>query len=389
MRAVSISRRPAAKELKSAEPFLYKIQPTYDINESFVWNLRNGPLFKDDPNSLPKREIKSKHKFLNFELNSRLGIPAGLLLNSKWVRLYSDLGFDILTYKTVRTEQNQSHSYPNCLFLDLRRQIRQEELNKKIIFSPNYSPKSIQEISITNSFGVPSSHPEEWQHDVRQAKQALDEGQILIVSVVGTFAESSNTEDFISDFVHCAVLAKQAGADIVELNFSCPNSPSSEGNIYSNPQLSSRISKMVRNQIGSTPLFIKLGYFSDFNLLEQVINKNAPYIQGIVAINTLKMSIVDADNKPALPGEGRESSGVCGAAVKELGLRTVAQLLNLRKKYCYDFKIVGVGGIMTPDDAAQYLNLGVDAIQSCTGAMFDPYLAYKTHNCFNDTGWQL
>jgi hypothetical protein len=59
--------------------------PTYDIKRSFEENFKNGPFVKFN---LPKREVLSFFKLLDFELNSPLGIPAGLLLNSRWVRSY-------------------------------------------------------------------------------------------------------------------------------------------------------------------------------------------------------------------------------------------------------------------------------------------------------------
>ena len=39
-----------------------------------------------------------------YPLNSPLGIAAGPLLNSKWVEGYARLGFDVLTYATVRSQ---------------------------------------------------------------------------------------------------------------------------------------------------------------------------------------------------------------------------------------------------------------------------------------------
>jgi tRNA-dihydrouridine synthase len=53
------------------------------------------------------------------------------------------------------------------------------------------------------------------------------------------------------------------------------------------------------------------------------------------------------------------------------------RLVELKRKERYDFVVVGVGGIMTTDDIRGYFALGVDAVMSATGAMWDPFLAYK------------
>ena len=51
-------------------------------------------------------------------------------------------------------------------------------------------------------------------------------------------------------------------------------------------------------------------------------------------------------------------------------------LKDLRKKLKYPYEIIGVGGVMTPLDYTEYRNAGADAVQSATGAMWNPYLAY-------------
>src|SRR5262245_62215826 len=56
-------------------------------------------------------------------LNSSLGIAAGPLLNSKWVEAYARLGFDILTYATVRSAFRPAYALPNIRHVENRDQI--------------------------------------------------------------------------------------------------------------------------------------------------------------------------------------------------------------------------------------------------------------------------
>jgi dihydroorotate dehydrogenase len=162
----------------------------------------------------------------------------------------------------------------------------------------------------------------------------------------------------------------------VELNFSCPNSPAGEGEIFTDAKNSAEISKAVKKSV-KKPVFIKVGCFLDVEVMNNVIKANAPFVDGVVGINTIKRRVLKRDMvTPALPGPGREKSGVCGWAIKECGLAQAKTLVSLREKEKYDFCIIGVGGIMTPTDIQDYLNVGVDAVQSCTGAMFYPKLAY-------------
>ncbi len=354
-----------------------KIMPAYDVSKTFSENFEKGPFVKV---CIPQREIGWRsYKLLDFEVNYPFGIPAGLLLNSRWVNSYAKWGFDILTYKTVRSKRKEPYPFPNCIYVDINHQLSAFELKRSLIQKEDvpYPDK----VTITNSLGVPSVEPAQWQVDIKKAKEYLHQGQILIVSVVGTYDGIRNFKGFKEDFVLCAKLAEEAGADVIELNFSCPNSPTSEGAVFTEAELSAEISKAVKRSIRK-PVFIKIGYFLKPDALSKVIAANAPFVDGIVSINTLKASVVRRNGITPALGIGREKSGVCGWAIKSCGLAQAEALVSLREKEKYDFCIIGVGGVMTPADIEDYLNTGVDAVQSCTGAMFYPdlaYMAYKKH----------
>lgn len=378
------------------------MRPTYNFNRPYEWNYENGPDFEDEiPSNISLNEASVR--LLDLELAFPLGIPAGLLLNARWVELYARMGFDLLTYKTVRTRRHPSLPPPNCLFVDTKGQLTPERFSEKLVAQgkavgcrlktegeqeekPSASsflqPNSLQPsaYSITNSFGMPSQDPREWQPDVERAKGCLGRGQVLVVSVVGTFLEEEGVDPFIKDFARCARLAAEAGADIVELNLSCPNSCAREGVLYTDPALAGRIVRSAKREIGDLPLFIKVGFYLDPRVMEALVSAVVPFVQGIVGINTLKMEVIGPDGRPALPGEGRQESGICGAGIQECGLRFIEDLTALRRREKYDFAIVGVGGVFSPQDMNAYLKLGVDAVQTCTGAMFDPYLAAACRN---------
>ncbi|MCK4488283.1 MAG: hypothetical protein KAU38_16180 [Desulfobacterales bacterium] len=349
------------------------IAPTYNVAKSYEYNFIYGPFYDGGP--LLRSPTDFKYKLLDFEINSPLGVAAGLLLNSKWVRLYSELGFDILTYKTVRSSKRKSYSHPNCLYIDYADQLDLDE--SPLTGKEQTENVSIDTLSITNSLGVPSDPPDKWRKHISEAKSYLKAGQVLIVSVVGTAKQEGDIDSFVKDFQVCARWAKEAGADIIELDLSCPNSPVAEGDIFKDRDLSSMISKAVKKEIKDTPLFIKIGYLDTYEKLKSVIQANAPFINGVAGINGIKKRIVSPNGIQALPGEGREESGVCGSIIRKLGLKSAERLVRLREKEKYNFAIIGVGGAMIPEHIEEYLDIGVDAVQVVTAAMWDPYLAYK------------
>ena len=89
--------------------------PCYDIQRSWEENCLHGPRLDASPPLVPATPMK---QFLGLPVRSRLGIAAGLLLNSRWIGPYARLGFDLLTYKTVRSAARPCHPLPNWVFVD-------------------------------------------------------------------------------------------------------------------------------------------------------------------------------------------------------------------------------------------------------------------------------
>jgi len=364
--------------------------PSYNIFDAFDFN--NQPLGYDV-------EIKSKlilrnrpTKIGGYEVGYPIGVPASTLTgNSKWIEFYAKRGFDILTYKTVRTTVMEAHKFPNWVFIPEPDELEiPEDFDKVQIGDTQYWPDDATNITMANSFGIPSQEPIEWQRDVERAKASLSDKQVLIVSVTGTESEDDKSfEALAKDFSKAAVMAKNAGADIVELNFSCPNVPGhKEGDIYLFPDDSSYISKVVKDELnGEIPLFIKIGYLEP-NLLAKVVRANVDYIQGIVAINAISTPVKGKDGKDVFPPdpdkgiEHRTRAGISGAAIRDRAQEVVKNLNSLREKHQYVFDILGVGGVMTSRHVQEYLDLGADGVLSCTGAWINTNLAIDTrlHN---------
>ncbi len=350
----------------------------YDIHRSYEDNYRDGPFIQA---ASPPRGVRKPQTFLGFSVNSRVGIPAGPLLNSRWIEAYARMGFDLLVYKTVRTRAAPSHPHPNCVVLDIDRQIEEADFGKPLKAAVQL-PRDATQISITNSFGMPSRDPFVWQADIQRAKTTLQVGQLLIVSVVGTPSIERPGEDGLAeDYARAASLATDAGAPVIEINLSCPNVVTGEGSVYADPTLSAHISRTVKRAIGAVPLIIKIGYIADAVRLSRMVAANAPYVQAISGVNTLPFDVMGQDGAPALPGRLR--AGVCGSAIRKCAMSQAARLVDLIRREKYDFSVIGVGGVMTPTHIQDYLNLGVDAVMSATGAMWDPLLA---HRCPADGG---
>ncbi len=344
-----------------------KFNPAYDISKDYYYNLQRGP-FVEEPRdvSLAVKPVK----LLGKEVAYPLGVPAGLLLNARWVKTYNRLGFPIVVYKTVRSTKYPCHPWPNCLFV--KAGIIDPDNPPEVIVAPEgYLPEDVHDVSITNSFGMPSMEPDRWQEDIDSLRGALLEKSLLVGSGVGTF--TGTARELVRDFARVAAMLKEAGVDAVEVNFSCPNVGDGEGSIYTDPELSAEILKAVKKEIKETPLVVKVGLILGKDL-EEFVKRCAPYLEGISGINSFQARVVREDGSPAL-GPGREKSGVCGKLLRKCALRFTRELSEIRRRMKAEFAILSCGGVTDRESYERLMEAGADAVLCCTGAMFNPNLA--------------
>ena len=370
-------------------------EPFYDVSRSYEDNYEQGPFgaFAEalkDGNGADAAGTTSEGAsegalatFLGQPVNLPFGIPAGPLLNSRFTTAAFHMGFDLATYKTVRSRAWGCNPFPNVLAVhpksaDGSLTPGSAELDEGVLADTNYE----QPISISNSFGVPSQSPDVWQPDMRAAIEAAGPGQVLVPSFQGSRVEGMSEEEYIADHATTARLVKETGAKLMVMNTSCPN----EGHnrlLCHNPLLVGRITEAVKQEIGDIPLMVKLAYIPSDGDLELMVRSTVGHgtVQGFSTINTISAKLVDANGNQALPGAGRDRSGVCGnaSAASDVYKRQdmVARLAAIREKLGLDFKINGVGGVVSPADYQAYRNAGADSVMSATGAMWDAELAHK------------
>lgn len=349
-----------------------KHTPFYDPTKSYEENYDKGPFGAFTDGKVYEEKGEPTHDFLGKKIYTPFGIPAGPVLNSNFVKAAFEKGFDLVVYKTVRSAVFPCHPFPNILQVNVEGDLTLEKAQHPLQAEANFH----EPIAITNSFGVPSKDPSFWQQDAKKAISYARKGQLLILSFMGTVRPNQTEEEFVKDFADAAKMAYETGAEILEVNLSCPNI-GNEGLVCYNLPVSEKACKAIRDVIGNTPLIIKVGYYQSEEDLKKISEIAEKYAQGIAAINTIAASIVDKDGNQALPGPNRLKSGVCGAPIKWAGIEMVTRLKKIREQNNYKFQIIGVGGVTTPKDYTDYIYAGADAVMSATGAMWDPFLAQE------------
>lgn len=345
------------------------LQPFYDPHKSYEHNFHKGPfgVFADKKKHI--RKDKPRHMFMGHPIHLPFGIAAGPLINGAYVKAALDKGFDLPVYKTVRSDIHPCHPWPNIVPVDAGIKLSTGSFETPLVMKKSFS----RPLAITNSFGVPSFHPDYWQPDMAAAVTHAQNGQLVIGSFQGT-PRGGNVDAYIQDFARTAQLVKETGAKVLEANLSCPNEGSSHLLCFDVAR-TIRVVDAVKNMIGNTPLLVKVAFFVDDRALKQLVQGIGKVVQGISAINTIPAKVVTDAGTQALPGEGRLVSGICGKPIRWAGLDMVWRLKKLRGDLNLSYAVTGVGGVMHPEDYHEYRYVGADAVMSATGAMWNPYLA--------------
>jgi dihydropyrimidine dehydrogenase (NAD+) subunit PreA len=173
-----------------------------------------------------------------------------------------------------------------------------------------------------------------------------------------------------AEWTKLAVMMEEAGADIIECNFSCPQMVG-EGlgsDVGTNPELVARYTAAAKRDV-SLPVLAKMTP----NITRMEIPAQAAVeagADGIAAINTIKSVMnVDLESFASSPDVSGKSSvgGYSGKAVKPIALRFIQDLRkDARLKH---IPISGMGGIETWRDAAEFLAMGCETVQVTTGVM--------------------
>ena len=201
---------------------------------------------------------------------------------------------------------------------------------------------------------------EENLRDVARLKKEFP-NKVLIASIMG------NDEATWEDLAH---KVEVAGADMIEMNLSCPQMTSHAmgSDVGTNPELCKKYCQAVKRG-SKLPMIAKMTP----NITDMVPVAVACLeggADGIAAINTIKsICNIDLDKKVGLPiVDGKSAiSGYSGKAVKPVALRFIQQMRqDPRLK---DLAISGIGGIETWEDAAEFILAGASTLQVTTGIM--------------------
>ena len=206
------------------------------------------------------------------------------------------------------------------------------------------NPTVVQvDCGLVNAMGLPNPGIDEFVREIREAKAVLSVP--LIVSVYG-FSEN--------EYAVVAKKAVNAGADVVELNVSCPHVKETGSEIGQNPEVLSKVVRKVKAAV-EKPVFVKLSpnVTSIADIAEAAAKAGA---NALTAINTVKAMAIDPET--TMPILSNRVGGLSGPAVKPIAVRCVYEIFERVK-----VPIIGCGGVASWRDAVEFLLAGASAVQ--------------------------
>ncbi len=176
----------------------------------------------------------------------------------------------------------------------------------------------------------------------------------IIVNVVGRT---------ISDYCEVAERLQTEDVDMLELNISCPNVKEGGVAFGINPQMAEEITRQVK-KVAKQPLIVKLSpNVTDITEIARAVEAGGA--DAISLINTLIGMRIDINKRK--PIIANKYAGLSGPAIKPVALRMVHQVSKAVK-----LPLIGLGGIMTGEDAIEFIMAGATGISVGTANLLNP-----------------
>jgi len=152
--------------------------------------------------------------------------------------------------------------------------------------------------------------------------------------------------------------------DLLEINISCPNVK--EGGIAfgQDPKAAERITSEIK-KYARQPVIVKLSpNVSDIAVMAKAVEAGGA--DAVSLINTITGMKIDINRKTFVLGN--QTGGLSGPCIKPVAVRMVYQAAQ-----AVQLPIIGMGGIVTAEDALEFILAGACAVSVGTANFMNPY----------------
>lgn len=285
--------------------------------------------------------VRDPVELMGLKFGNRVGLAAGLDKNARHIDALGLLGFGFVEVGTVTPRAQPGNPKPRMFRL------------------PSHQ-------ALINRLGFNNEGVDAFVEHVLQARWPRGDGNVLGLNIGKNAA--TPIEQAADDYLLCLERVYPY-ADYVTINVSSPNTRDLR-QLQREDELEGLLGRLTdaRARLADrhgrrVPLLLKIAP----DLQEEQVDAIAEILQrhridGVVATNTTV-------SREAVAGiqHANETGGLSGAPVREASNRVIR---GLRQRLGAGYPIIGVGGILSPEDAASKIDAGASLVQLYTGLIY-------------------
>ena len=272
---------------------------------------------------------------------NRIGLAAGLDKNGRCIDGLGAMGFGFIEVGTVTPRAQPGNPRPRMFRLP-------------------------QAQALINRLGFNNAGLQAFVANVQRARAFRQAGGIVGLNIGKNAA--TPIEQAADDYLLC-LEGVFPHADYVTVNISSPNTKNLR-DLQSDAALDALLAALQQRRAAlqaasgrKVPMFVKIAPDLDTEQVDSIAETlRRHHIDGVIATNTT----LDRSAVQGLP-HADEAGGLSGAPVLQASNRVIRQL---RAVLGPGFPIIGVGGVMSPEDACAKLDAGADLVQIYTGLIY-------------------
>ena len=283
-------------------------------------------------------------KVMGLEFNGPFGMAAGFDKNAEMIKELGQLGFSHVEIGTVTRHPQAGNPKPRLFRLK-------------------------KDLSLINRMGFNNEGADAVSK--RLEKLRLGGATLPIIGVNIGKSKITELEDAVSDYEYSAEKLAPF-ADYIAVNVSSPNTPGLRS-LQAIDQLEPILNVVIAKAAGR-PVMVKIAPdLADEDVVAVAALATKLRLAGVIATNTTvsRAGLRTDSQRVSAMGAG----GLSGPVLKN---RSIEVLKLLRANLPNEIAIVSVGGVFTPTDVLQRLELGAALVQGYTGFVYEgPFWARK------------
>jgi dihydroorotate dehydrogenase (NAD+) catalytic subunit len=182
----------------------------------------------------------------------------------------------------------------------------------------------------------------------------------------------------IEEYIEVTRKFDDSPIDAIEINISCPNVKEGGVAFGNDPDMSARVVEACRG-VTKKPLITKLSP-NQTDIAENARRCIEAGSDAFAVINTLMGMAIDIEaQKPFI---GNNQGGLSGPAIKPVAVLKTHQVYQVTK--AHNIPIIGQGGVLTAEDAIEFLLAGASAVGVGTALFYDPLVLPKINQGIAD-----